>query len=151
MVDFLDWFVQALEEHERRPFIAWVKRHRKLFRLVMDEHDTGTLAARCINYGLSEFDFLFLLWKQDGGCAICHKPYTAGKLSIDHDHQSGKVRGLLCGGCNTGLGLLRIDGAVAIERAKSVLRYVESRIEKRELTFDVEKYVLGSLDGLIDW
>ena len=41
---------------------------------------------------------------QDGRCAICERP---AKLHIDHCHDKGTVRGLLCATCNTGIGLLR--------------------------------------------
>ena len=54
---------------------------------------------------------------QDSVCAICGQPETKtdprrGKtfdLAIDHDHETGKVRALLCHGCNTALGLLKED------------------------------------------
>ena len=52
-------------------------------------------------YGLSYEDYLSLLEKQRERCAICNeiKP-----LCVDHDHETGKIRGLLCGSCNRGLG-----------------------------------------------
>src|SRR3990167_4775090 len=48
------------------------------------------------------------MWEAQGGvCAICGKACAMKSvLSVDHDHESGKVRGLLCGKCNIGLGLL---------------------------------------------
>ncbi len=45
-----------------------------------------------------------LLKQQGNCCAICHKP--AKRLHVDHNHTTGKVRGLLCRPCNTGIGLL---------------------------------------------
>lgn len=43
-----------------------------------------------------------MLIEQDGLCAVCYeKPAT----SVDHDHKTGQVRGLLCRNCNTGLGM----------------------------------------------
>ena len=53
--------------------------------------------------------------KQNGVCAICNQPETTvihGKvisMPVDHDHQNGKARGLLCTKCNRGLGLFRDD------------------------------------------
>jgi len=52
-------------------------------------------------YGLTGKDYSTLWNKQNGVCAICGQPETDGKmLCVDHDHISGKVRGLLCGWCN---------------------------------------------------
>lgn len=54
-------------------------------------------------FGLTQDDYLQLLAAQGGRCAICCSA-TSKQLSIDHDHVTGKVRGLLCMACNTGLG-----------------------------------------------
>lgn len=46
-----------------------------------------------------------MLKAQNGVCSICHKPNRDGKkLAIDHNHITGKVRGLLCRNCNIGIG-----------------------------------------------
>ena len=60
-------------------------------------------------YGLSEQEFFKLLEKQDNRCAICgtHRDVLTRDLHIDHDHETGEVRGLLCISCNTGLGQFR--------------------------------------------
>lgn len=53
---------------------------------------------------LTEYDKLFL--NQSGCCAVCkrHQEEFKRALAVDHCHITGKVRGLLCGGCNTCLG-----------------------------------------------
>ena len=43
---------------------------------------------------------------QNGCCALCGKPMSYDRVYTDHDHETGKVRGLLCCSCNTGIGLL---------------------------------------------
>jgi len=58
------------------------------------------------NYGITVEYYKELFIQQGGECAICRKPQSEFNypLHVDHDHQTGKVRGLLCSGCNTGLG-----------------------------------------------
>lgn len=59
-------------------------------------------------YGMTEADYDRMFMRQRGLCAMCSLPPAEGKvLAIDHDHDTGKIRGLLCGSCNTGLGLLK--------------------------------------------
>ena len=60
------------------------------------------------NYGLSKEDFESMLEEQQNKCAICgfefHDEGKSTRPHIDHCHDSGDVRGLLCNNCNTGLG-----------------------------------------------
>lgn len=70
-------------------------------------------------YGLRQADYEALLVWQAGCCAICHT-HGARRLVIDHDHETGEIRGLLCDGCNTGLGLLG-DTAPRVEAALAYL------------------------------
>jgi len=72
-------------------------------------------------YGLSEDDYLKLLVRQGGVCAICGIPPSDGKvLFVDHDHNSRVVRGLLCNKCNIGLGGFE-DRILVLEKAISYL------------------------------
>jgi hypothetical protein len=58
-------------------------------------------------YGITEADYLALLEKQGGVCAVCKEP-PQGKLCVDHVHDETKrVRGLLCTPCNQATGLLK--------------------------------------------
>lgn len=62
-------------------------------------------AERASLYGLSVDAYLDMHSKQDGKCAICYKPpMTQRGLHVDHCHKTGIVRGLLCHGCNIGIG-----------------------------------------------
>lgn len=83
------------------------------------------LATKLKTYGLSKDEYDKMVLKQNGKCYICKKKQPLhinnGELNIDHDHKTGKVRGLLCNSCNTGLGQFRDDRA-ALKRA---LRYLE--------------------------
>jgi len=62
-------------------------------------------------YGITLEDYSARLLQQGGRCAVC--PATIGEakrnraLFVDHDHETGEIRGLLCGGCNAALGFLR--------------------------------------------
>lgn len=76
-------------------------------------------------YGLTEQTFQELRDRQNGGCAICRVPLGPGQgTHIDHDHRLGTkaVRGLLCRGCNVGLGHAREDVGV-LRRALEYLHY----------------------------
>lgn len=55
-------------------------------------------------YEMTEEMFETLYSMQEGECAICEKFFPKEKLQVDHDHKTGKVRGLLCFHCNLGLG-----------------------------------------------
>jgi len=61
-------------------------------------------------YGLSDQEFKEMKDAQGNRCLICTNEFTKTP-HIDHCHDTGKVRGLLCGDCNTGIGLLREDVA----------------------------------------
>ena len=54
--------------------------------------------------GIEERDYLRMLDGQGGRCAICRQSCRTGRrLAVDHDHQTGRIRGLLCFRCNTSL------------------------------------------------
>jgi len=54
------------------------------------------------SYGITKDDFAVMVAKADGKCEICSRAMP--EPHIDHDHATGKVRGLLCLQCNTALG-----------------------------------------------
>jgi hypothetical protein len=75
-------------------------------------------------YGISLTDFKKLLDFQGGGCALCHKKLDVKRrrMNVDHDHERNEVRGILCTGCNTGLGHLGDD----IEGLYKAIYYLKS-------------------------
>lgn len=62
-----------------------------------------------------------MLREQDGVCGICRSDNNGRVLCVDHNHETGEIRGLLCGNCNVGIGRLK-DSAVLVE---SALRYLQ--------------------------
>jgi hypothetical protein len=90
-----------------RTSCRWCKRSRVLFRA----------------YGITQIGFDSLLKSQRGGCACCGT--TTDKLkknmSVDHCHETGEIRGILCSSCNRGIGFLG-DTVSGLERALSYLR-----------------------------
>lgn len=75
------------------------------------------------SYGLTEADWDALIRRQGNRCAVCRTDKPGGRgerWHIDHDHVTGQVRGLLCGKCNSAIGLLGDDPEVI----KAAARYV---------------------------
>lgn len=79
--------------------------------------------TRKVLYGISGEAFDARVAAQGGVCAICGGPPTAKRkhLSVDHCHETGQIRGLLCGPCNTGIGQLR-DSPVLLQKALDYLK-----------------------------
>lgn len=97
-------------------------------------------------YGITLADYDVMVKAQDGLCAICGKPptITLGResprregrrqgrprrpqLVVDHDHETGKIRGLLCVHCNRGIGFLGDD----LTTVKAAASYLEAHLEYR--------------------
>lgn len=73
------------------------------------------------NYRITLEDYKNMLEQQGGVCAICFQPCKTKKdLAVDHNHNTGKVRGLLCSNCNRAIGMLQEDPAI-IDRAKQYI------------------------------
>lgn len=74
------------------------KRYNTNRRKVIDRVTEGNLKRL---YSLTKQGYFDLLKNQQGVCAICHRENISGyRLAVDHDHKTGKVRGLLCNLCN---------------------------------------------------
>jgi hypothetical protein len=98
-----------------------VKAERRVFRAahreeINERQRSRSLATRLSDrwqrlrraYGISKDQYEAMLARQAGVCAMCKKP-PAEPLLVDHCHATGRVRGLLCRTCNTGLGFFGDD------------------------------------------
>jgi len=74
-------------------------------------------------YGLSLEKYNEKLSSQDNLCSICNKDLK-GRKHLDHNHETGQVRGILCSGCNTGLGMF-LEDKKSLERAIEYLTHWE--------------------------
>lgn len=77
-------------------------------------------AAKMRARGLTLEQIDQMILDQEGVCLICHRTNGSKALVVDHDHVTGQARALLCGSCNTGLGLFQDDPYI-LERAKAYL------------------------------
>ena len=92
-------------------------------------------------YGITDAEYDALLESQDGLCAICRQPETTIRngrvqpLSVDHDHETGAIRGLLCARCNHMLGAAK-DKASTLWAAVQYLAAAWRLEERPELICD---------------
>lgn len=102
----------------RRPDLYKARYRRSNLKSVLAKHD------------LTHEQYEKLLADQDGLCAVCRRgPKGKTRLSIDHCHRTGKVRGLLCDACNTALGMLD-DDVTRIRMLSSYLTLGSGRLQQ---------------------
>lgn len=114
-------YYQANRDDLREKSRAWSaahKDHRSAYNRAYHELDPEQRSMRWREwrYGLTAEDYTSLLEAQRGVCGICHTEPNSKPLAVDHDHETGAVRGLLCGTCNSGIGMLK-DDAELLRRA----------------------------------
>ena len=101
--------------------LTYQKQYRENNRRVLSDRE------RQRRFGITPEGYSELLKSQNGTCAICKQPETATRLgkvkalAVDHCHQSGAIRGLLCADCNTGIGKLRENTSIFL----SAIRYLD--------------------------
>ncbi len=76
-------------------------------------------------YGITAKDYYRMLFEQGEVCKICGQS-SHKALAVDHNHDTGQIRGLLCKDCNTGLGLFK-DSMALIEKAAAYLAVYENQ------------------------
>ena len=96
------------QQHRRGTVESARLAHRaanKRYRLTHPNYRASRVAIeRLYRYKLTDTDYTALIERQNNLCAICEGPWTKRGPCIDHDHKTGKVRGLLCDDCNKALG-----------------------------------------------
>ena len=108
-------------EAERRK-----QKHRRLNKL---DHETRRARDLRNKYGITVEIWEAMYDGQLGRCALCLTPLAeVTKICVDHDHATGRVRGLLCINCNHGLGKFK-DSPEILRRAAA---YVDTDARERE-------------------
>ena len=111
--------VQRWREENPERYQEWLKKNRaENSEQRRESNRRGHLRRK---YGLSIEVYEFLCLVQDQKCAICGEEVE--KLHVDHEHGTGRVRGLLCGKCNKAIGLLNDDP----ELLSAAARYLQKR------------------------
>lgn len=88
--------------------------------------DKVKASKRKTTYGISEDDYAALRLAQNAKCAACHDTLQGGRReAIDHSHESGVVRGILCCWCNKALGHAKENA----DRLRALASYVEQHAE----------------------
>lgn len=99
--------------------------HYRAFRKQQKARGHERMVAN--TYGLAMGEYEAMYQEQGGTCAICQRATGATKrLAVDHDHDTGLVRGLLCGPCNKLVGYFR-NSPEAFDRAAAYLRLANEK------------------------
>jgi hypothetical protein len=106
--------------------VSW-RKDRERWICVAGNRRVGRTAGRSYylkyRFGITADEYDRLLDSQGSACAICGRACESGRrLAVDHDHQTGSIRGLLCRKCNCALGLL----GDTPEGIAAALRYLTS-------------------------
>ncbi len=108
---------------------AWYKKNKKRVAKNTRSYRKGNkdYYARVRNsmlkrkFGISREQYNEMLKRQKGVCAICKSKPNGKDLSVDHNHETGMVRGLLCNECNLALGKFKDNEKLV----GSALKYLE--------------------------
>jgi hypothetical protein len=113
---------KAAKEERNTP--EYKEKFRNYMREYMQEHPFLGLKYR---YGLSEEDFKRMLEEQNNTCASCHLSFSLERRpTVDHNHKTEKVRGLLCGQCNRVIGMANDNVDILVD----AIEYLKLKVEK---------------------
>lgn len=106
-----------LKMHEQLPKTKAV---RKAYRASPESKENTHTRSLMRFYNITKEEYNKLFEKQTGRCAICFSESKI-KLSVDHCHKTGRVRGLLCRKCNLGIGFLKDS----VEFLNKAIKYLQ--------------------------
>jgi|SRR6267142_1728705 len=111
----------AHKEERRKYAILYAKRRK----LENPEHVKKLEQKQKLKYryGISFEDYHRFLDLQNGVCAVCKNPPNKRSLDVDHNHITGKIRGLLCNDCNVALGRVK----ESIQILNSLIVYLQTK------------------------
>jgi hypothetical protein len=95
----------------RRRYGEWAAANPEKAKRQGRKQDRDKGYWRQLRYGVTPEQYAEMLKKQNDACAVCENPFEQEPF-VDHCHETGRVRGLLCRHCNTGIGMLKDDPAL---------------------------------------
>ena len=98
----------------------------KLAKKWREENPEKKKSQHLLNKYNIDWDYYnHLLESQDGRCSICgtKDPKGRGNFHVDHCHETGRIRGLLCNECNIGLGKFKDDPTILHQAADYLMRF----------------------------
>ena len=120
---------KAYREKNKEKIKAYREKNKEKIRAYTEKYKEKHYANQLKRlYGLELHEYNLMFTEQKGKCACCgsHQNELTKKFAVDHDHDTGLIRGLLCSNCNTAIGRLGDN----IEGLMKALNY----LEKHELT-----------------
>lgn len=124
----VEMFYKLKRPHGSRWYSAYCKSCNKK-RLAIHRqinYKSELVRLRVSHYNISKQGFEELLINQGRKCAICEIDISNIEAQIDHDHDTGKVRGLLCRKCNQTLGFLERTYMITNNWQQKALDYLNS-------------------------
>lgn len=97
---------------QKRVAKKWQKDNSERFKVTTTRWRQANVGRK---FGLAAGEYDRLLAAQDSKCAICDQPPSGRRLAVDHCHETGKVRQLLCGSCNRGIGMFKHDAGLLLK------------------------------------
>ena len=120
-------------ERNRARAAQWAKAHPE----IVAERSRKYYLAKAVamrnafyktKYGITTNDYDLMLVEQRGKCAICRNESKRHRLCVDHCHDTGKIRGLLCHTCNRAIGLMR-DCGDTLQAAAAYVRHHKRQVQ----------------------